>query len=792
MHLYPEDISEKLEFERICQLLSDYCCGDPARQMILDMRVFNNRVRIERMLDEVQEFQKCLDLGYVFPLSQYNEIGDELVLLSKVDYVLELEQYLSIFDHIRIIRDIRQFFDAGEHVGNLPLLTSISDQIELNPEMIRAFESVFNEEGKIKPDASPELRAIIKATVSKERELNKIFGQLIEKYRKSGYLTDNYESVKNSRRVLSVAAEFKRKIKGVVHDESSTGKTVFIEPQEILQVNNELFDLDAQKRQEVYRILRGLSASIRPYISDLELWQKILLRYDVIRAKALFAQSYNGRRPDISEDRSIKIHQARHPLLYLKNKEMGKPTVAFSLELNSEKRMLVISGPNAGGKSVTLKTIGLCQLMLQAGLLIPVEDNSSIPVYSKLMIDIGDQQSIEGDLSTYSSRLLHMKHFVSSANKNTLVLIDEFGSGSDPKMGGAIAEAVLDSLVSKRCFAVITTHYSNIKNYAFRSENILNGAMLFDSEALKPTYRLRVGQPGSSFAFELAKQIGLQEGILSYAGKKAGKESEQVDKLLIQLQEEKKALDEALLNTYDEKERLSRLIENYEKMKQELDIRRKRLKKEAREKTYLNISDTEKEIQKLLRQAKKQNTESDLKKLANKVKEAKSEARDEIKALSDTIFSEEIKKVKDLEVGQYVKLRSGGEAGKVVSFDDKKVKLEMGMIQMEVPRSEILMSMEPLKTQTRSIITDTVNNPYAFESELDIRGYSKAEAEASVQEFLDNALLGSAKRLKVLHGKGSGVLKKVVWAKAREYKDIEKIWHPEAEFGGHGVTFLSF
>lgn len=792
MFTYPDDIYEKLEFDKVLSKIAVYCYGAPAKSLILGMRPFDNRRKIERMLDEIQEFQKSMDLGYEFPLSFYESIDEELKLLAKIDYVLDVEQYISIYVHMRMIREIELFFEPAERKAELPLLYLISNQITIDPQILDSFQAVFSDDGKIRMDASPDLERIFKLIISKERELNKAFARSIEKYRKLGYLTDNLESVKNSRRVLSVNAENKRKIKGVIHDESSTGKTVFIEPEEILEINNELFELEADKRQEIYRILKALSAQLRPYIDDFALWQKILVRYDVIRAKALFAISYEGRRPKISDKSELHYKSAYHPLLYLMNKEQEKATVPFDLELDSRKRMLVISGPNAGGKSVTLKTVGLMQLMLQAGLFIPVEEDSSFMIFQNLMIDIGDQQSLEGDLSTYSSRLIHMKKFVESANRRSMILIDEFGSGSDPKMGGAIAEAVLHALVGKKCFSVITTHYSNIKNYAYKSANILNGAMLFDKKALKPTYKLKLGQPGSSFAFELARQIGLQEEILNYARKKTGKASETIDKLLIDLQSEKKQLDDALEATEAEKGRLNRLIETYERMKDDLEIRRKKLKKEAREKSYLNLSDSEREIQKLIREARKTKQEEELRALSSKLKSMKEEARDEIKDLSNTIFREEAEKVKDLKRGDYVKLKSGGDPGRVIDFDDKKVKLEMGMLQVEVPRSEIINSKAPINARKSSVVTKTVHNPHALESKLDIRGYSKAEAEATVQEFLDNALLGSSSLLKILHGKGTGVLKKLVWAKAKEYKDITKIWHPEEEFGGAGVSFIKF
>jgi len=792
MYLYPSDIFEKLEFDKVLERLSSYCLGGPAYEMILNMKVFNHKIRIERMLDEVVEFQKTIDLQLEFPIVHYESILDELRLLRTIDYVLEIDSYVKLFVHIKSIYQIVSFFNEKENKDNFPLLFEIASQITIDEELINAFDKIFTDDGKIKPSASPELKKIFSSIGSKERELEQVFKAVISKYKKDGMLSDSIESYKNSRRVLTVNAENKRKVKGIIHDESGTGKTVFIEPAEVMDINNDLFELEAQKRQEVYRILKKLSNDLRPHLDDFLLWQRILVRYDLIRAKALFARTYDGVRPNLSEQASFSLKKAFHPLLYMMNNEQKKETIPFKLHLDEHKRILVISGPNAGGKSVTLKALGLNQLMLQSGMLVPVDDDSTFYIYSKIMIDIGDQQSLEGDLSTYSSRLIHMKTFIEKSDKKSMVLMDEFGSGSDPKMGGAIAEAVLDRLVKKKCFALITTHYSNIKNYAYKSKNILNGAMLFDKQALKPTYKLKTGQPGSSFAFEIANKIGLGKDILNYAKTKAGKDSETVDRLLIDLQDEKKQLDEELLKTYDEQHRLNKLIQNYERMKDELDIRRKKLKLEAREKTYLNISDAEKEMHKLLKEMKQVKNLEKAKSAIEKVKASKVSTRKEISGLSDEVFKKEVEKVKELAVGQYVKLRSGGEPGKVISFDDKRVKLEMGLLQFEVPRSELIMSNQPIDTKTKSITMDTVYNPAALESKLDIRGYTKQDAIDAIQEFLDNSLLTSASQLKVLHGKGSGVLRKVLWSKAKEYKDIKKIWHPADEFGGGGVTFISF
>lgn len=713
-------------------------------------------------------------------------------MLRKDGYVLDIDDYIKIYDLISNVFQITLFFENLEDKTDFPLTTAIADQIQLPKSLMQEFERIFDQDKSVKPTASETLSSVYKLISSKERELDKQFASIISKYKKAGFLTETVESFKNSRRVLSVNAESKRKVKGIIHDESTTGKTVFIEPQEIVELNNALFELEIEKKKEIYKILKELSAFLKTFVEDFELWQKILVRFDLINAKQVFSQSYGGSKPAIADNSNLVARTMLHPLLYLHNTELGKGTVPSDISLNNEKHILVISGPNAGGKSICLKSLGLNQLMLQSGLLISVDERSTFPIFSKLMIDIGDQQSIEGDLSTYSSRLIHMKHFLNQADKKSLVLMDEFGSGSDPKMGGAIAEGVLDALVKKKCFGLITTHYSNIKNYAYRSDSIENGAMLFDKNELKPSYILKIGQPGSSFAFEIAHKIGLDKQVLNYAKHKAGKDSKTVDQLLIDLQQEKKELEIKLEKTKTEEKKLNNLMSSYESMKDELSIRRKRLKLETKQRELQESADTERELQKLIKEIKKEKSLEKAKKAVERVKKEKEENKEVINSLSKDVFKTEIERVKNLKVGQHVKLRSGDEIGTVIDFNEKTVRIEMGLLNLEVPRNEVFMADRPIEAKARSINTDTKINPQTIESKLDIRGYSRVDALDSIQEFLDNALMSSIPQLKILHGKGTGVLKRALWDKAKEYKDIKKIWHPEEEFGGQGVTFISF
>ena len=793
MRLYPEDISTKLEYDKILERLAKFCLGAPAVERILALRILSDKNLISKLLEEVVEYQKSIELLTEIPLSRYESVHEDLRQLRTVDIVLDTEAYLRIHALALLVADMKRFFSIKENRTEFPLLKNIADKSEIEAELLSKFEKIFDEEGQVRPTASPTLKKIYDNIRSKERELESVFKRLAQKYQQEGLLTDSVESFKNSRRVLSVNAENKRKIRGIIHDESATGRTVFIEPDGVIDLNNDLFELEARKRNEIYKILKQLGNYLRPFLDDILMWQRVLTRFDVIRAKAKFSSVYGGVRPGVTLDEGFALKEAYHPLLKLINDEVGKKTIPFNLRLDDKKSILVISGPNAGGKSVTLKSLGLNQMMLQAGMLVPVHPESRFTIFKRIMIDIGDQQSLEGDLSTYSSRLIHMKKFVREADGDTLVLMDEFGSGSDPKMGGAIAEAVLDELVRKKCYGLITTHYSNIKNYAYKSRSILNGAMLFDKDELSPTYRLKVGQPGSSFAFEIADKIGLPRKLLNYAKHKAGKDSKTVDKLLIDLQHEKQVLEEQLLEAFEERHRLEKLIKGYETMKDNFDIRRKKMKLQSKEKEQVQITRYERELQELIKEIKKERSLEKAREAALKLRQDRESKVTEAKHISDEVYKKEVEKLGTLEIGQFVKLKGSAEPGKVIAIEEDKVRLEIGIMQFEVPKSSLVHANQPLKMKPKSINLNMLSVNEKADTELDIRGYSKSEALDAIQDFLDDALMSnSINHLKILHGKGTGVLQRTLWQKAREYKDIKKIWHPEEEFGGRGVTYISF
>ena len=666
--------------------------------------------------------------------------------------------------------------------------------LSLDEGLIKAIMAVFDEKGDIRPDASPELMRIRRETQQKIRELDTRFRQIIQEYRAKGWLSDTPESFRNHRRVLSVPAEHKRKIKGIIHDESDTGRTAFIEPEAVTEINNDLFDLEQEERREIFRILRNLSDTIRPYAALIGDYVEMLIRFDFIQAKARLALSMRANMPLLQEKPVISIKKGYHPLLYLKNKPLGRKTVPFELKLDAENHMLILSGPNAGGKSVAMKSVGLLQLMVQCGLLIPVHELSEFGVFRQVFADIGDQQSLDDDLSTYSSRLQNARLFIQKATPQTLVLIDEMGSGTDPKPGGAIAEAILRQLHRKGVYAVITTHYSNLKVFAFRNPGILNANMYFDKDTLSPTYELKVGRPGSSYAFEIAEKSGLPKDIIGYARNRTGPETA-VDDILIELQREKQELEEKLLSVTEKEQSLERLIKTYDSMHQDLDVRRKRLKLDQKEFELRQSANTSREVDKLIRQLKEEKNIERAKEVSAKLKVERSEKARQVDEVNAEVVRLEEQNApqasgRPLAAGDYARLRSGGATGRIDEIKGQKAMLTMGGLRITVPLRDLLPAAEPIR-QTAHVTATDLQYVAGFDAKIDLRGMSKDEAMRVLEKFVDNALLSNASSLRILHGKGDGILRKVVRQKLREYGgNISNVFHPEQDGGGEGVTIV--
>lgn len=793
MFVYPQDAPERLEYTKVLDHIRSYCMSDLGAERIMLWNVLTEIGPIEKALRETEEFRKVLDRGEVFPLSSFDSIEDDITMLKKDGYVLDIEAIQRIYVVIRAAVTMIDHVRDEEKRKFVPLISAIVDKMHMDPKLISDIDKVIDKDGEIRPDASPELLKITRQIKSRERECDKVFSQELEFFKTKGYLTESFESLRGGKRVLMVATEHKRKVPGIIHDESATGKTVFIEPEKVMPLHMEIYNLQSERKAELYKIIKDLCQVLRPHADPLLSAMEVLVVLDIIHAKAKYAFQIQGKRPHVQKKPCLHILQGYNPVLLLKNMSIGIPVVPFDLSLQGNNRILVLSGPNAGGKSVVMKSVGLLQLMIQSGILVPVNENSVFGVFQKVFVDIGDQQSLEDDLSTYSSHLKNMKETLENGGPDTLVLFDEFGAGTDPKIGGAMAEAVLFQLNKSRCSGVVTTHYSNLKFFAFKTKGLVNGSMAFDKLKLMPTYQLHVGKPGSSFAFEIARKTGLPADVIEYAQKKSGKNEKAIDEMLVSLMDEKKEFETKFEQVIEKQDRLDRLIKNYEQMVADLEVKKKKLKLEVKQGAAQVLHAQKQAVQKALQDIKMIKEEEKLLVIADELKKKQELAVNQVVELKKEVYDQEVKKAsKPIEAGDFVKLRTGSSIGEVLRVHQQKAEVQLGVLKVTVPLIDLELSKEPIQVNTRkSINTDKVNK-YLPESKIDIREYTKQDAVRLLEEFLDRALLHNMYELKIIHGHGKGVLKKEVWNILKQYKDVKKYWHPVAEEGGEGVTLVQF
>ncbi len=793
MQFLPGDTYEKLEFDKVLLLLERQCNGDIGRQAARELSPSADIMEVSQWLDEVAEFRQGTDERGMFTIGAYDDISEELRALRVEGYVL-VESGLAKLNVLLLqAKQVFSFFSSASRQGAYPTLYGVVRQVNYVPELSAAIERVIDAEGNIRTDASDELARIRRLIGSKQREVERAFRGVIEKYRRAGYLSDTVESFRNGRRVLTVPSEHKRQIRGIIHDESATGKTAYIEPDEVIGINNDIFDFQQEERREIYRILRELSASLRPYLPQITAYRDLIAYFDLVQAKASVARQMKAERPKVEDRPTIGILEGRHPLLYLKNKQFGKKTVAFDLRLRGKNRLLMLSGPNAGGKSISMKSVGLLQLMLQSGMLLPVDKESEFGIFHQIFADIGDQQSIEDDLSTYSSRLKNAREFIKAADDRTLVLIDEFGSGTDPVLGGAIAEGVLEGLNAKQVYGVITTHYSNLKIYAYKTAGIVNGGMNFDKDTLSPTYELKVGRPGSSYAFEIAQKSGLPGEVLAYARKRAGKNERAVDQLLVDLQREKQETEEQLRALETKQKTLDALTRTYEELHRDIEVRRKRLKLEAKEQSLAETAKYNKEMENLIRKLREEKKIDEAKEQARVLRDERERISEEVTDLRETIYYQPRagkKQRPEFVEGDYVKLRTGGASGTIETVDKKRAILIVGDLRLTANLRDLEHADNPMSLRREKSVTSNVSAVAAFSNKLDVRGMRFEEVLNTTQAFVDQALMSNASQLRIVHGKGSGALKRAVRQKLKEYNHAFSLSTPPREQGGEGVTIV--
>lgn len=550
MSIIESEALELLEFYKIKKYVSDFCHSNGAKHKATQICVYDNHDNLSIELNRVAELKDTLVSDSFFPDIRFDDFKKEASRLGLEGSMLTEEQFLLVKQATEISNTAIRFLKNKK--STLVFLAQLVNELEDNKIIINEIERVIDFDATVKNSASKELQKIRKDLSEKRRESDIKFDRQVNELRKLGYIRDNEESFFNGRRTLAVLVEYKSEVNGFVHNKSETGKTIFIEPGATISINNDIAELEIDERREINRILRELTDALRPFAFQLKQYNELLIELDFLKAKAKFGQLINGCLPTISASSELKLQKAYHPILFLQNKDLKKNTVPLNIHLQHQNHLVVISGPNAGGKSITLKTVGLLQSMLQSGLLVSVADNSVMSFFNHILIDIGDTQSIEHELSTYSARLKNMISILQTVNSQTLVLMDEFGSGTDPELGGAMAEVVLEELVKSKTFGVITTHYSNVKLLANKLDGVLNGSMLFDLETLDPKYILTVGEPGSSYTFEVAERVGFPKDLIARAKQKIDVDKVDLNKLLSEVQQQKTKLNEAIERTEHE------------------------------------------------------------------------------------------------------------------------------------------------------------------------------------------------------------------------------------------------
>ena len=700
MKLYPEDTLKRFEFSIIVDRIVDLAQSQKAKEFAGELKPVDETDQIEEWLNQTFESKSIVENGIFFPEYAFPNISRELGKLGIQNAVLEGQEIIKLRKVAEVAASVIKFL-ADKRVL-YPALKEITAGLEASNELIKIIDAILEPNGFVKSNASKELGAARKALSEARQKANKVFEASVRTYKKLGWLREFDESYYNERRVLAVVAEHKRQIDGTLHGTSETGSTAFIEPAAMVSLNNDIAEARQREQREEYRILRQLTSEIKAYQGILESYERALGFVDFTFAKARYALQIEANKPIISREKDITLINAYHPVLLSQNKREGKPTMPLSLTLNHNKRILIISGPNAGGKSISLKTLGLLQIMFQSGLLIPASDLSTMGIFKQIFVDIGDDQSIAYELSTYSSRLLKMKHFLFHAHKNTLFFIDEFGTGSDPELGGAIAEVILEELAETKAYGIITTHYSNIKIMAENNPYMMNGSMLFNEKTLQPQYELNIGHAGSSYTFEVAQKIGLEQSIINRAKDKLDERKIKFDQLLITLQTKKNQLNKETSILQQEKSQMRKEIdankretEMYRQKQEDLNFsENKQLIEKGKKYDALLESWQEKGKRKdlahrLTLQAEKDAAKKQEADIVGKMREKQDRIKRQKQNKKGKIILEKKLSEKPIKIGDNVKLKASSQHGTVEEISKNKATVFFGMVKTIVPLEQL-------------------------------------------------------------------------------------------------------
>ncbi|MFO7935063.1 MAG: Smr/MutS family protein [Bacteroidales bacterium] len=827
--IYPKQFEGKIEFDRIRELVKSHCLFEPGMERVDAMGFMSRYEDVERELKLTEEFREICMHEEEFPVQHFIDNREPLEKARVEGTYLLAGEVFGLSRSLDSIRAILHFFKSEEE-EKYPSLRELCKPVKVFPFVSDRIQQILNRHGRIRDNASPELLQIRRSHQEKQGDVSKKLNQVLAKARREGWVDqDTAPTHRNGRPVIPVMAGNKRKVKGMIHDESSSGRTVFIEPDEVVELSNEIRELEYAERREIVVILRRFTDDIRPYIPELLASHEFLATIDFIRARALFALRIDARRPQLKNEQVFDWKEARHPLLWLAYRTENRDVVPLTFHLEGKNRILLISGPNAGGKSVCLKTVGLLQYMVQCGLLVPCREESVFGLFAGIFIDIGDEQSIDNDLSTYSSHLVNMKYFLRYASADTLILIDEFGTGTEPMLGGAIAESILEELNRSGTWGIMTTHYTNLKHFATSSDGIVNGAMLFDNQKMQPLYQLQVGNPGSSFAFEIARMIGLPEDVLARASEKVGQDHIDFDRNLREILRDKKYWEGKRKKIRQSEKKLEELMTRYERELRESEKQRKAIVREARDKAEQMLGGANRRIEQTIREIREAEAEKErtkeIRKELDRFKESLEQERGEEEQRMERSLREIKKRGSELEArrpdlrqrsrktldqrkrekedreirpGDLVRIKGQEIPGEVLELKGKNAivafgvfKSTAGLDQLEKVGAE---EAGPLRARERSKVNlgdwDVGTRRVHFRPDIDLRGKRADEAMEEVVAFIDEAIMVNARELRILHGKGNGVLRQLIREYLQTVDLVEWYGDEHVDRGGAGVTVV--
>lgn len=831
--IYPQNFEQKIGFDTIRHLLKDKCLSTLGEERVDEMAFSESYRDINEWLEQVTEFIRIIREEDDFPDQYFFDVRPSLKRIRVEGMYLDESELFDLRRSLETIRDIVRFLtrtsdnEAEEENSPYPALRRLAGDIMVFPQLITRINNILDKFGKIKDNASSELLRIRRELASTTGSISRSLNAILRSAQAEGYVDkDVTPTMRDGRLVIPVAPGLKRKIKGIVHDESATGKTVFIEPAEVVEANNRIRELEGEERREIIRILTDFSLIIRPQVPAILQSYEFLAEIDFIRAKAHFSIQTNAVKPSLEDKQILDWTLAVHPLLQLSLAKHNKKVVPLDIELNPNQRILIISGPNAGGKSVCLKTVGLLQYMLQCGMPVPMHERSHAGLFGSIFIDIGDEQSIEDDLSTYSSHLTNMKIMMKNCNERSLILIDEFGGGTEPQIGGAIAESVLKRFNEKRTFGVITTHYQNLKHFAEDHEGVVNGAMLYDRHLMQALFQLQIGNPGSSFAVEIARKIGLPEEVIADASEIVGSEYINADKYLQDIVRDKRYWETKRQNIRKREKQMEETIAKYEEEIQELEKSRKEILRKAKEDAEKLLQESNARIENTIRTIKeaqadkertrmarqeladfkeqiedieKKNREDKIARQMEKLREKQERKKDKKGKAKQDASQAVTPKVQPIEVGSPVKIKGQTSIGEVLEINGKNAVVMFGMLKTNLKLERLERSTAPQSTQkpiakSTFVSSETQDRVYEkklnFKQDIDVRGMRGDEALQAVTYFIDDAILLGINRVRILHGTGTGILRTLIRDYLAGVSGVAHYADEHVQFGGAGITVV--